>query len=160
MDRGICCAIVHRVAKSLTGLKQLSMHPPFQRIGSLIAEERDFFFPSLMCMQLGFPGGSVGKETTFIALDARDACLIPWLGKIPWRRAWKPTPVSLPLSIVDKGLQCMGSQSVGQNWSNWACTHVHVTRKDHMRTQKTTVWKPENKLSPESSCAVTLIVHF
>ena len=44
MDRGICWAIVHRVAKSLTGLKQLSMHPPFQRIGSLIAEERVFFF--------------------------------------------------------------------------------------------------------------------
>ena len=115
MDRGICWAIVHRVAKSLTGLKQLSMHPPFQRIGSLIAEERVFFFFSLMCMQLGFPGGSVGKETAFIALDAGDACLIPWSGKIPWKRAWKPTTVSLPLSIVDKGLQCMGSQSVRQN---------------------------------------------
>ena len=21
---------------------------------------------------------------------------IPWVGKIPWRRAWKPTPVFLP----------------------------------------------------------------
>jgi len=20
----------------------------------------------------------------------------PWVGEIPWRRAWKPTPVSLP----------------------------------------------------------------
>jgi len=20
----------------------------------------------------------------------------PWVGKIPWRRAWQPTPVSLP----------------------------------------------------------------
>ena len=21
---------------------------------------------------------------------------LPWVGKIPWKRAWQPTPVSLP----------------------------------------------------------------
>ena len=38
----------------------------------------------------GFPGGASGKESTCrCRLD-------PWVGKIPWRRAWQPTPVFLP----------------------------------------------------------------
>jgi len=28
--------------------------------------------------------------------DIRDIGSIPGLGKIPWRRKWQPTPVSLP----------------------------------------------------------------
>ena len=39
-----------------------------------------------------FPGGSDGKES---ACNAGDPGSIP-LGKIPWRRKWKPTPVFLP----------------------------------------------------------------
>ena len=35
---------------------------------------------------LGFPGGSDGKESW----------VDPWIGKIPWRRAWQPMPVFLP----------------------------------------------------------------
>ena len=27
----------------------------------------------------------------------------PWVGKIPWRRAWQPTPVSLPGEPMDRG---------------------------------------------------------
>ena len=38
----------------------------------------------------------------------------PWVGKIPWRRAWQPTPVFLPGEIPwteePGGLQSMGSQ--------------------------------------------------
>ena len=45
---------------------------------------------------LGFLGGLVGKESTCIAgnlgsIPGSD----PWLRKIPWRRAWRPTPVFL-----------------------------------------------------------------
>ena len=28
--------------------------------------------------------------------DIRDTGLIPWVGKIPWRRAWQPTSVFVP----------------------------------------------------------------
>ena len=42
--------------------------------------------------QCGFPGGSVGKESACNAGDLGD----PWIGKIPWRRKWQPTPVFLP----------------------------------------------------------------
>jgi len=45
---------------------------------------------------VGFPGGSVGKESACSTGDAIDMGLIPGLGKIPWRRGWQPTPLFLP----------------------------------------------------------------
>ena len=42
---------------------------------------------------LGFSGSSAGKES---ACNLGDLGLIPGLGKIPWRRAWQPSPVFLP----------------------------------------------------------------
>ena len=43
----------------------------------------------------------------------------PWIGKIPWRRAWQPTPVFLPGEspwAEEPGrLQSMRSQTVGHN---------------------------------------------
>ena len=54
----------------------------------------------------------------------------PWVGKIPWRRVWQPTPVLLPGKIPSTeepgGLQSMGSQRVGRDWSGWARRHAHV----------------------------------
>ena len=38
---------------------------------------------------LGFPGGSDGKEP---ACSAGDQVQF-WVGNIPWRREWQPTPV-------------------------------------------------------------------
>ena len=35
----------------------------------------------------------------------------PWVGKIPWRRAWQPSPVFLP-GQEPGGLQSMRSQRV------------------------------------------------
>ena len=40
-----------------------------------------------------FPGGASGKES---ACNAGDPGSIPWVRKIPWQRAWQPTPVFLP----------------------------------------------------------------
>ena len=41
----------------------------------------------------GFPGGSEDKAS---ACNAGDLGFNPWVGKIPWRRKWQPTPVFLP----------------------------------------------------------------
>jgi len=42
-----------------------------------------------------------------------------WVGKIPWRRAWQPTPVfspgGSPWTEEPGGLQSMGSQRVGHD---------------------------------------------
>ena len=57
------------------------------------------------------------------AWNAGDLGLIPgfdpWVGKIPWRRTWKPTPVFLrgesPWTEEPGGLQFMGSKRVRPN---------------------------------------------
>ena len=47
----------------------------------------------------------------------------PWVGKMPWRRTWQPTPVFLPgespWTEEPGGLQSMRSQRVG---NGWGCT--------------------------------------
>ena len=37
-----------------------------------------------------------GRESAYNAGAAGDSGSIPKVRKIPWRRAWQPTPVSLP----------------------------------------------------------------
>ena len=43
----------------------------------------------------GFPGGISGKEPTCQCRRHKRLGFSPWVGKIPWRRAWQPTPVFL-----------------------------------------------------------------
>ena len=54
-----------------------------------------------------------------ICLQCRRPGFDPWVGKIPWRREWKPTPVFLPGESAwteePTGLQSMGSQRVGHD---------------------------------------------
>ena len=57
---------------------------------------------------LFYLGGSDGKES---ACNVRDPGLIPWVGKIPWRRAWQPTLVFLP------------GESHGQRRAWWATVY-------------------------------------
>ena len=46
--------------------------------------------------RMGFPGGASGKEPTCQCRRPKRRGFDPWVGKIPWRRAWQPTPVFLP----------------------------------------------------------------
>ena len=71
-----------------------------------------------------------------IELDTTEKLSHEWLwhphsfGKIPWRRAWQPTPGFLsgesPWTEEPSGLQSTESQRVGQDWSNLA--HKHAWR--------------------------------
>ena len=45
---------------------------------------------------MGFPGGTSGKEPTCQFRRQKRYRFDPWIGKIPWLRAWQPTPVFLP----------------------------------------------------------------
>ena len=42
------------------------------------------------------PDGASGKEPACQCRRLKRLQFNPWVGKIPWRRAWKPTPVFLP----------------------------------------------------------------
>ena len=61
-------------------------------------------------------GASLVAQQWRICLQCRRHRFDPWVRKIPWRRAWQPTPVSLPgeapWTEEPGGLQSTGSQSV------------------------------------------------
>ena len=44
----------------------------------------------------GFPGGPSGKVSTYQSRRWKRCGFSPWVRKIPWRKAWQPTPVFLP----------------------------------------------------------------
>ena len=81
----------------------------------------------------GFPSGSAVKQSAFNAGAAEDTSSkkIPF-GKIPWRRAWPPTPVFLPR-------ESHGQKSL-VGYSPWGCGEsdkteqlsLHVPRKDQI----------------------------
>ena len=64
---------------------------------------------------MGFLGGLRWHR---IHLQCRRLGFNPWVGTIPWRRAWQPSPVFLPgespWTEEPGGLQSMGSQRVRQ----------------------------------------------
>ena len=59
---------------------------------------------------MGFPG-SAGKES---ACNAGDPGLDSWIGNIPWRRKWLPTPV-IPWTDEPGRLQSMESHGVAMS---------------------------------------------
>ena len=49
-----------------------------------------------LCNIWSFPGDVSGKEHTFQCRRHKRDRFNPGVGKIPWIRAWQPTPVFLP----------------------------------------------------------------
>ena len=45
---------------------------------------------------MGFPGGASSKEPACQCRRHKRRGFDSWIGKIPWRTAWQPTPVFLP----------------------------------------------------------------
>ena len=43
----------------------------------------------------GFPAGAGGKEPTCQCRRCKRCWFDPWVGKIPWRKKWQPTPIFL-----------------------------------------------------------------
>ena len=76
--------------------------------------------------QQGFPGGTSGKEPSCQHERHKRWGLNPWIGNIPWRRAWQPTPVFL--SGESHGQRSLVGYMVHriskcQTWLKQLCTH-------------------------------------
>ena len=65
-----------------------------------------------------FPGGTSGKEPDRQCRRHKRRRFSPWVGKIPWKRAWQSTPVFFLESLTDRGA-----------W--WATVH-RVTKESNM----------------------------
>ena len=50
-----------------------------------------------------FPGGASSKEPACQCSRHKRSGFDPWVGKIPWRKAWQPTPVFLPGKSEEAG---------------------------------------------------------
>ena len=74
---------------------------------------------------LGFPGGASGKEPTCQGRRCKRRGFSPWVGKMPWRRAWQITPVFLP---GDSHRQ----RSLA-DYSPWGCRVGHHDRSEIRR---------------------------
>ena len=76
---------------------------------------------------MGFPGGASGKEPACQCRRHKRCRFDPWVGKIPWRKTWQPTPIFLPgeshgqRSLVGCSPQ---DRRVWPNWSDLACMHA------------------------------------
>ena len=87
-------------------------------------EKRPIFQPSYKKrlpteLLRGFPGGASGKEPACQCRRHKRRGFNPWVGKIPWRRAWQPTRAFLP------------GESHGQRslvgYSPWGCKKLDTT---------------------------------
>ena len=81
-------------------------------------------------------GGKEGEETFINQLlggnNKEPACQCrrhkrcgfdPWVGKIPWRRAWQPTPVFLPAEFYE--------QRSLAGYGPWGCKESDMTEHTH-----------------------------
>ena len=112
---------------------------------------------SLICISWdrGFPGGLVGKKSA-----CRRSWLNPWVRKIPWRKAWQPVLVFLPvkshgqrslagcspwdrkdLDITEATEQHTHTHTHTHNWRDWA-THTHMHTHPKVRFK----WKSQSSL--------------
>ena len=76
-----------------------------------------------------FLGGSSGKEPACQCRRCRRRRFNPWVEKIPWRRKWQPTPVSLPgeshgqrRAVPTKSwtqLKWLSTHIRSQGWGSW-----------------------------------------
>ena len=77
----------------------------------------------------GFPGGSVVKN---LSANAADISFNPWVGKIPWRRKWQPTPVFLLGKSHEQrslaGYNPWGCKRVGHNLVTKTTQHLWVRK--------------------------------
>ena len=74
-----------------------------------------------VCIYWGFPCGASGKEPTCQCRRHKRRGFHPWVGKIPWRRKWQPTPVFLPGESFDGG-SCQ--PTVSKVTKSWDTTEV------------------------------------
>ena len=77
---------------------------------------------------VGFSGGPSGKEPACQYRRCKRCRFNPWVGKIPWRRAWQPLQYSCLENPIDRG-------------ASWAAVH-RVTKSQirlstHARKSKT-----------------------
>ena len=98
------CSFIHCIfdsvfKNSLPSLRQQKLSPLFSSGRFLLVLD------SYICIYLTFTLGyipGVASDKEFARQRHKRCGFSPWVGKIPWRRAWQPSPVCLE-KPMDRG---------------------------------------------------------
>ena len=95
-------------------------------------------YPS--CLNPGLPRWwCSSKEPACQSRRLRRCGFSPWVGKIPWRRAWQPTPVFLPGK--SHGQRCLVGYSPGVAKNQiWLSRHMHLSSRGRSYSVRGTTW--------------------
>ena len=81
---------------------------------------------------LGLPGCPNGKEPICQGRRCKRHQFNPWVGKIPWRRNWRPTPVFLLENSMDRGAWRATVHRVSKSQIQLSAhTHTHTRMHIH-----------------------------
>ena len=90
----------------------------------------------LIYLQSGFPGGASRKEPAYQCRKHKRHGFDPWVGKIPWRRTWQPTPIFLPREFHGQrslaGYCPQGCKMSDMAKANWHSTHTYICILNHL----------------------------
>ena len=99
---------------------------------------------------MGFPAGASGKEPSCQLRRCKRCGLDPWI-KIPWRRAWKPTPVFLPG-------ESQGQKSLAA-YSPWGHKELDAAEETALHTYSATplssipTWESSQVIASVKTCS-------
>ena len=84
------------------------------------------FLKVMIYISVGLPSGTSSKERACQRRGHKRREFDARIGKIPWRRAWQPTPVFLPGESHGQredpgGLESLGSQGVVTGFTERVC---------------------------------------
>ncbi|XP_055274995.1 protein-cysteine N-palmitoyltransferase HHAT isoform X4 [Moschus berezovskii] len=73
-------------------------------------------------------GSASGKDPTCHPRRCKRRGFHPWVGKIPWRRAWQPTPVILPGESMERRAWWATVHSLAKSWTWLTRLSMHAWR--------------------------------
>ena len=86
---------------------------------------------------VGFPDGASSKEPTW---QGRRHSFDPWVGKMPWRRAWQPASVFLPGKSHDSGAWRASVHRVAKIWTRLKWLSMHRFSSHYQEMALCEVW--------------------
>ena len=89
-------------------------------------------------LMTGFPGGANSKEPVSQCRRYKRPGFDPWVGKIPWRRAWQPTPVFLP-GESHRQRYLVGLHGVTKTWTGLKQLGMHTHSHDIYKMVRTII---------------------